>query len=67
MMLIAILVPWLSFFLRGKILTGIVCLLLQITLIGWIPAALWAAFSLSDSRENRRNRKLIRAMKQNGR
>jgi uncharacterized membrane protein YqaE (UPF0057 family) len=67
MMLIAILVPWLSFFLRGKILTGIICLLLQITLIGWIPAALWAAFSLSDSRENRRNRKLIRAMKQNGR
>jgi uncharacterized membrane protein YqaE (UPF0057 family) len=67
MMLIAILVPWLSFFLRGKILTGIICLILQITLIGWIPAAIWAAFSLSDSRENRRNRKLIRAMKQNSR
>ena len=67
MMLIAILVPWLSFFLRGKILTGIVCLILQVTIIGWIPAALWAAFSLSDSRENRRNRKLIRAIKQNGR
>ncbi|SFE72719.1 Proteolipid membrane potential modulator [Chitinophaga sp. CF118] len=65
MMLIAILLPWLSFFLRGKLLTGIVCLLLQITLIGWLPAAIWAAFSLNDSRENRRNRKLIRAIKQN--
>jgi uncharacterized membrane protein YqaE (UPF0057 family) len=67
MMLIAILLPWLSFFLRGKILTGIVCLLLQITLIGWLPAAIWAALSLNDSRENRRNRKLIRAIKENGR
>jgi len=64
MMLIAILLPWLSFFLRGKILTGIVCLLLQITLIGWLPAAIWAAFSLSDSRENRRNKRLIKAIKQ---
>ena len=67
MMLIAILLPWLSFFLRGKILTGIVCLLLQITLIGWLPAAIWAALSLNDSRENRRNRRLIRAIKENGR
>jgi uncharacterized membrane protein YqaE (UPF0057 family) len=64
MMLIAILLPWLSFFLRGKILTGIVCLLLQVTLIGWLPAAIWAALSLSDSRENRRNKKLIRAIKE---
>jgi uncharacterized membrane protein YqaE (UPF0057 family) len=64
MMLIAILLPWLSFFLRGKILTGILCLLLQITLIGWLPAAIWAALSLNDSRENRRNRKLIKAIKQ---
>ncbi|SEW12943.1 Proteolipid membrane potential modulator [Chitinophaga sp. YR573] len=64
MMLIAILLPWLSFFLRGKILTGIVCLLLQITLIGWLPAAIWAALSLNDSRENRRNKRLIRAIKE---
>lgn len=67
MMLIAILLPWLSFFLRGKILTGILCLLLQVTLIGWLPAAIWAALSLNDSRENRRNKKLIRAIKQSGR
>jgi uncharacterized membrane protein YqaE (UPF0057 family) len=63
MMLIAILLPWLSFFLRGKILTGIVCLILQITLIGWLPAAIWAALSLNDARENRRNRRLIKAIK----
>jgi uncharacterized membrane protein YqaE (UPF0057 family) len=65
MMLIAILLPWLSFFLRGKILTGIICALLQATLIGWLPAAIWAALSLSDKREERRTKKLIRAINRN--
>jgi uncharacterized membrane protein YqaE (UPF0057 family) len=45
MLLIAILVPWLSFFLRGKIFAGIICVILQITLIGWLPAAIWAVVS----------------------
>jgi hypothetical protein len=48
MILLAILVPWLSFFLRGKIIQGIICLFLQITLIGWLPAAIWAVASRSD-------------------
>ena len=62
MTLLAILLPWLSFMLRGRILTGILCLLLQITVIGWIPAALWAVISLSEARENRRNRRIVRAI-----
>ncbi|MFL9483344.1 YqaE/Pmp3 family membrane protein [Chitinophagaceae bacterium LWZ2-11] len=62
MTLIAILVPWLSFFLRGRILTGIICLILQITLIGWIPAAIWAVISLQNAREDRRTRRIVRAM-----
>ena len=63
MTLIAIFFPFLSFFLRGKILTGIICLLLQITLIGWIPAAIWAVISLQNSRADRRTDKLIKEMK----
>lgn len=54
MILIAVLVPWLSFFLRGKILHGFLCLILQITLIGWLPAAIWAVASLLDERNRRR-------------
>lgn len=65
MTLIAILFPWLSFFLRGRILTGILCLLLQCTILGWIPAAIWAVLSLQNAREERRNRRLIRAMRRN--
>ncbi len=54
MILIAVLIPWLSFFLRGKIFSGILCLLLQITLIGWIPAAIWAVMSRVDGKNKKR-------------
>lgn len=64
MTLIAILLPWLSFILRGRILTGILCLILQITIIGWIPAAVWACISLQNAREDRRTRRLVKAIKQ---
>ena len=65
MTLIAIFFPFISFFLRGKIFTGMVCLILQLTLIGWIPAAVWAVISLQNSRADRRNAKLIMAIKSN--
>ena len=64
-MLLAILLPFLSFIVRGKILTGILCLILQITLIGWVPAAIWAALSLNNERAEKRNKQLIRAMREN--
>jgi hypothetical protein len=62
MLLIAVLVPWLSFFLRGKILSGILCLILQITIIGWLPAALWAVASRVDGKNRTRVRRLERRM-----
>ena len=63
MTLIAIFFPFASFFLRGRILTSIICLILQITLIGWIPAAIWAVISLQNSRADKRNKELIKAMR----
>jgi len=63
MTLLAILLPWLSFILRGKIIRGIVCLLLQCTVIGWIPAAIWALVNLQNSRADRRARRIINAMR----
>jgi uncharacterized membrane protein YqaE (UPF0057 family) len=64
-MLLAILLPFLSFIIRGKIFTGIICLILQITLIGWLPAAIWAVLSLHNQRADKRTDRLIRAMKEN--
>jgi uncharacterized membrane protein YqaE (UPF0057 family) len=46
-LLIALLLPWLTFFTIGRPVAGIICLVLQITLIGWLPAAIWAVYALS--------------------
>jgi uncharacterized membrane protein YqaE (UPF0057 family) len=64
MTLICLLIPWLSFFLRGKILHGFVCLILQITLIGWIPAAIWAINSRNQARAEKRTDRIIEAIRQ---
>lgn len=46
-LIIALLLPFLVFFTIGRPWQGILCLLLQLTLIGWIPAAIWAVYALS--------------------
>ena len=46
-LIIALLLPWLLFFTIGRPVAGIICLILQITLIGWLPAAIWAVYALS--------------------
>lgn len=45
-LLLAIFLPFVVFFTIGRPLAGIVCLILQITLIGWLPAAIWAVYAL---------------------
>lgn len=60
MILLAILFPSISFLIRGKILTAILCFVLQITIIGWIPAAIWAVASLINSRNKARIKDLKR-------
>lgn len=46
-LLLALLVPWLLFFTIGRPFAGIICLILQLTVIGWVPAAIWAVYALS--------------------
>ena len=61
--LIALLLPWLAFFTMGKVFQGILCLILQLTLIGWLPAALWAVISVSNYHAEKRNTELLRELK----
>jgi uncharacterized membrane protein YqaE (UPF0057 family) len=65
MLLIAILFPALSFLLRGKVLTALLCLILQATLIGWIPAAIWAAFSYSNAKREKQLKEMEFRLKNN--
>lgn len=53
-LLIALLLPWLAFFTIGRPWSGIICLLLQLTLIGWIPAAIWAVYALSQYKTDKK-------------
>ena len=46
-LILAILIPWLNFFTIGRPIAGIICLLLQLTLVGWLPAALWSIYALN--------------------
>ncbi|AOB27205.1 MULTISPECIES: YqaE/Pmp3 family membrane protein [Bordetella] len=55
-LLLAIFLPFTVFFTIGRPIAGIICLLLQITLIGWIPAALWAVYALSQFHTDRKIR-----------
>jgi uncharacterized membrane protein YqaE (UPF0057 family) len=58
-LLIAIALPWLAFFTIGRPISGIVCLVLQITLIGWLPGAIWAAVAVS---QYHTDKKIARAL-----
>ncbi|HJD87053.1 MULTISPECIES: YqaE/Pmp3 family membrane protein [Empedobacter] len=60
MIILAVLLPWLSFILRGKIIHGVICLVLQISLFGWLPAAIWAVASLLDDRNKARIKEMNR-------
>lgn len=53
-LILAILLPWLQFFTIGRPGAGIICLILQITLVGWIPAAIWSVYALSQFNTDRK-------------
>jgi uncharacterized membrane protein YqaE (UPF0057 family) len=59
-LILAILIPWLNFFTIGKPISGIICLILQLTLIGWIPAAIWSVYALSQYNTDKKIRESLR-------
>lgn len=58
-LLIALVLPWLAFFTIGRPIAGILCLILQITVIGWIPAAIWAVYALGQYKTDRKIAKAL--------
>jgi hypothetical protein len=53
-LLLALLLPWLQFFTIGRPIAGIICLLLQLTVIGWLPAAIWSVYALSQYKTDKK-------------
>ncbi len=58
---LAIFLPCLQFFTIGRPIAGVICLLLQITLIGWIPAAIWSVYALSQYKTDQKIQKVLSA------
>jgi uncharacterized membrane protein YqaE (UPF0057 family) len=59
-LIIAFMLPWLTFFTIGRPFAGFLCLILQITLIGWIPATIWAVYALSQYNTDQKIRRAFR-------
>jgi len=53
-LLIALILPWLTFFTIGRPIAGVICLILQITLVGWLPAAIWAVYALNEYKTDKK-------------
>ncbi len=64
MILLAIIFPGISFLVRGKILSAILAIILQLTVIGWLPVAIWAVVSLSNARSEKRMKDMERRILQ---
>lgn len=56
---LAIFLPFVAFFTIRRPIAGIVCLVLQITLIGWLPAAIWAVYALSQYKTDQKIEKAM--------
>lgn len=59
--LLAILLPFAALWGAGKPFQGIFCLILQITLIGWIPAMIWAILVVNNDKNEKRHKQLVDA------
>ncbi|WP_441368151.1 YqaE/Pmp3 family membrane protein [Acinetobacter lwoffii] len=58
-LILALIFPWLVFFTIGRPFAGIICLILQITVLGWIPAAIWAVYALSQYKTDQKIKKAL--------
>lgn len=62
-LLISLILPWVTFFTIGRPFAGLLCLLLQITLIGWLPATIWAVYALGQYKTDKKIEKALAQQK----
>lgn len=62
-LLLAIFLPFVVFFTIGRPIAGTICLILQCTLIGWLPAAIWAVYALGQFKTDKKIEKALSGVK----
>jgi uncharacterized membrane protein YqaE (UPF0057 family) len=63
MIAVAILLPWLAILLEGHLCQAAFSLGLQLTVVGWIPAAIWAVLVVKEARRERKYREMLRMLR----
>jgi uncharacterized membrane protein YqaE (UPF0057 family) len=63
MIAVAVLLPWLALLLHRHVFQAAFCLGLQLTLLGWIPAAIWAVAVINEDRRKRQYREMLRLLR----
>lgn len=53
-LLVALLLPPVVFFTIKRPIQGVFCILLCLTIIGWLPATIWAVYALSQFNTDRK-------------
>jgi uncharacterized membrane protein YqaE (UPF0057 family) len=62
MIVVAVLLPWLALLLNRHIFQAVLCLGLQLTVLGWVPAAVWAVLIINEDRRQRQYREMLRVL-----
>ena len=62
MIAVAVLLPWLVLFLRSRPLQAMFCLGLQLTVVGWLPAAIWAVKVVKVDMRERQYRRMLEVL-----
>jgi uncharacterized membrane protein YqaE (UPF0057 family) len=57
--LIAIILPPLGMLLVGRLTLALVCLILQVTILGWPLAAIWAVLVVNNAEHEKRLRRAL--------
>ena len=63
MIAVAVLLPWLALLLSRRFFQALLCLGLQLTVLGWIPAAIWAVLVVNDDKRARQYREMLRVLR----
>ena len=61
--MLALLIPALSFGVRNRKKEAVLSLILQLSLIGWIPAAVWALVTLHRDTKEKRIERVLKAVR----
>jgi uncharacterized membrane protein YqaE (UPF0057 family) len=62
MIAVAILLPWLAVLLGRHPFKAFFCLVLQLSVVGWIPAAIWAATVVKEDQREKQYQQMLRIL-----